>query len=364
MPYYYRLRNKRVSESDRVRTVQGLQRLRAQLRKEVPPRTLGDTLLLATWNIRDFGNEDKRFEEGEGPGPRFDESYYYIAEVISAFDLVALQEVNTLEALEKLMDRLGPSWEYLTTDTKRGAGGNDERMTFVYDKRKVWFKNITGQIVVDAEQQFARTPFHASFQVGWFRFSLCTVHILYGDYHDLTKRVAEIDRIARFLTERSKDTGENVILLGDFNILSREDKTFAPLAKHGWYVPLDYNTNVIQTKAYDQIAFFVDEDELPDPRGNTFDFFDSVFRDEECDVYYNLAAQLGRPLEPWDNTVFWKDKDKPKDQQHILTREEYFKTWRTWQMSDHNPLWAELKIDFTDQYLQRTKKWKPPQGEP
>ena len=29
-------------------------------------------------------------------------------------------------------------------------------------------------------QQFARTPFVVSFQAGWFRFNLCTVHIYYG----------------------------------------------------------------------------------------------------------------------------------------------------------------------------------------
>lgn len=362
MPYYYTLRNARISEPDRVRTVRGIQRLRQQLRREIPARTVRDTLLLATWNVRDLGNEDKRFEPGEGPGPRFDESYHYIAEVISAFDLVALQEVNTLESLEKIMHLLGPSWTYLTTDTTRTGGGNEERLTFVYDKRKVWFKKVTGQMVAE-ETQFARTPFYAAFQSGWFRFSLCTVHILYGDYQDTTKRVEEIDRIARLLVQRSEDTGENMILLGDFNILSRDDRTFAPLDDHGWYVPLDYDTNVIGNKAYDQIAFYVNEDELPKPKGGVFDLFDSVFRDDESDLYYELAGKLDRPLEPWDNTVYWKDRDKPKDEQRILTRDEYYKTWRTWQMSDHFPLWSELKIDFTDQYLERTKTWRPREGD-
>jgi hypothetical protein len=90
MPYYFRLRNKNISQSARVRTVEGLQRLRKQIRNHIPNRTVRDTLLLATWNLRDLGNEDKRFEEGEGPGPRLNESYYYIAEIISAFDLVSI----------------------------------------------------------------------------------------------------------------------------------------------------------------------------------------------------------------------------------------------------------------------------------
>ena len=31
-------------------------------------------------------------------------------------------------------------------------------------------------------------------------------------------------------------------------------------------------------------------------------------------------------------------------------------SWRTFQMSDHLPLWVELKIDFSDQYLKKQKK--------
>jgi hypothetical protein len=33
----------------------------------------------------------------------------------------------------------------------------------------------------------------------------------------------------------------------------------------------------------------------------------------------------------------------------------YLSTWRTFQMSDHLPLWVELKTDFSDEYLTRLK---------
>ena len=36
------------------RTIDGLARLRAQLDAEVPARTQEDTLLLTTWNVREF----------------------------------------------------------------------------------------------------------------------------------------------------------------------------------------------------------------------------------------------------------------------------------------------------------------------
>jgi hypothetical protein len=64
-------------------------------------------LLLATWNVRDF--DSNKF----GHGPRLAESFHYIAEVIAAFDLVAMQEVNEdMRPFEKVMDLLGPSWRY------------------------------------------------------------------------------------------------------------------------------------------------------------------------------------------------------------------------------------------------------------
>ena len=78
MPFYWRL--KRRSKTDRARIVGNLQALREDLSEVggVPPRTVKNTLLLASWNLRDF--DSNKF----GYGPRMDESYYYIAEVISA----------------------------------------------------------------------------------------------------------------------------------------------------------------------------------------------------------------------------------------------------------------------------------------
>ena len=139
-------------------------------------------------------------------------------------------------------------------------------------------------------------------------------------------------------------------MLGDFNIISREDKTFAPLDKHDWYVPLDFKTNVAKNKSYDQIAFKVKEGRLK--RGSSkknagaFDFFKSVFQSRDWKEYYAVAAATGRLMDSWEKALSFPDK-KP------LTRQQYFKQWRTWQMSDHMPLWIELQIDFTDDYLKR-----------
>ena len=129
------------------RAIDRLVALREQLRTEIPARTLRDTLLLATWNIRDF--DSNKF----GQGPRLEETYYYIAEVIAAFDLVAVQEVNDdLGPLERVMDILGPNWDFITTDVTEGVSGNGERTAFVFDTRKVLFRNVAGEIVLPMGQ--------------------------------------------------------------------------------------------------------------------------------------------------------------------------------------------------------------------
>ena len=67
---------------ERLRTANNLLRLRGRLDRDIPKKTATDTLLLATWNIREFGDSRRK------------ESLFYIAEIIARFDLVAVQEVS------------------------------------------------------------------------------------------------------------------------------------------------------------------------------------------------------------------------------------------------------------------------------
>jgi hypothetical protein len=52
--------------------------------------------------------------------------------------------------------------------------------------------------------QFARTPFPVAFGSGWFRFSLCTVHVYYGSEsgRKLQQRIGEIQRLVKFFAHR------------------------------------------------------------------------------------------------------------------------------------------------------------------
>lgn len=367
--YYSRLWRKIRDADERKRAVNNLIQLRGQLDRSVPAKDAEDNLLLATFNIRDLGKRNRR-----GWGKRLPESLFYIAEVISRFDFVAVQEVNELDEWLKIMNILGRDWDFIATDeTDRQLGGNGERMTFVYDKRKVWFQNIAGEIVLPpkmliskaefevankkliAGNQFKRTPFIASFQSGWLKFDICTVHLYYGasSGEKLNQRVEEIGTIAKYLSTRAdRALGDDraLIVLGDFNIVSPEHKTMKALTNNGFVVPksLRENPTTLTKKHYDQIAFKTKkevveyvESRSSDPlkrNAGVVPLFKSVFTDHEFDTY---------------RTIVKKQTTKGKKARTKADLMKAYKQWRTYQFSDHYPMWVRLKTDGSAEYLKR-----------
>jgi endonuclease/exonuclease/phosphatase family metal-dependent hydrolase len=366
MPFYYKL--DRHSESG-VRTAQGLLRLRAAMaglpvddtgvidsHSIVPRRTRDDTLLLATWNLRNFGS----VRDAKEPSGRLPEALHYIAEIISHFDLVAVQEVTqNLEALEQVIDIMGGWWDYLLTDVTEGRAGNRERAAYVYDTRKVRFGGLAGEIVIppvegengliEPAEQLARTPFVCGFRSGWLKFMLCSVHIIYGESTATPqKRVEEIQTLSTFLANRIEQKyswGKNLALLGDFNIFEPDDVTFTAITDAGFYIPTSFRdkpTNVKGDKHFDQIAFFstaydpdVVKQRLENAHSGVFNFFKYVFRNKDELAYANAMPD-----------TYHKKTDPQKKSRY------YQGSWRTYQMSDHFPLWIELPIDFAEPYLQ------------
>ncbi|MCD4674011.1 MAG: endonuclease/exonuclease/phosphatase family protein [Anaerolineaceae bacterium] len=328
--------------------------LRQQLDREVPTRTQSETLLLATWNIREF--------DSPAYGERLPEAFYYIAEIIAHFDLVAIQEVRRdLRALKKLCAILGGHWKYLITDITEGSRGNDERMAFLYDTRKVSFGGLAGELVLPPLQlkdengktfyqpvsQVARTPFMCGFRAGWTRFILATVHILYGKSSaNNPQRVEEIRQVAQALRSKTLDRyawARNLILLGDFNIFSPQDKTMQALTDAGFVVPPSLQnlpSNIPQTKYYDQIAFRARDDRFATAnQGGIFNYYKSVFRPQDEATY---VPYIGK-------AYHFTSSNQPRQNKSAY----YLNYWRTHQMSDHLPMWVELKIDYSDDYLKR-----------
>jgi hypothetical protein len=99
--------------------------------------------------------------------PREPECFGLLAEIVSYFDLVALQEVrDDVDAgVRQILSRLPDSWRLLFSET----GGNDERMAFLWDSDKVDQGQLIGKVTIEPADLvhaggedflgFSRTPY-------------------------------------------------------------------------------------------------------------------------------------------------------------------------------------------------------------
>lgn len=309
-----------------------LDALRIALDNEIPAKILDHNLLIATWNIRAFGDLTEKWDSEDGDSPRRDlRALRSIAEIVARFDVIALQEVKgNIKALRHMLKWLGPNWGLILTDVSKGAAGNDERLAYVFDTRKVHISGLASELVVPSEmfdkispdaldKQFARTPYAVSFKSAGKTFILITLHVIYGK--NASQRVPELKAIADWLADWARDINawdHNLIALGDFNIDRSGDALYDAFTSTGLYTPDDLNC-VPRTlfsdpdkpnlgKFYDQIAWFTGANKLPAlsmeyMRGGTFDFA-----------------------------------------KHALTALNLTKSQLSWRISDHYPLWAEFSV--------------------
>ena len=306
--------------------------LRAALDETIPPRIVDRNLLIATWNLRAFASVTKKWQAGEDDSPKRDyQSVLAIAEIISRFDVAALQEVKgNLRALRYLLKVLGPQWGLLLTDVSRGHKGNAERMAFVFDLRRVTPSGLAAELVVPEEwrerigpdalrEQFARTPYAVSFRAKGRTFILVTLHVRYGSTQ--AERLPEIRAIAEWMGDWARQINawhHNLIVLGDFNIDRRGDALYDAFVSTGLTVPPGLH-NVPRTlfsdpkhpdlsQFYDQIAWFTG-------KGNT----------PALSLPYLTAGHF--------------DFSRTALQSQALSRQAL-----SWRISDHYPLWVAFSL--------------------
>ena len=196
--------------------------LDADPNRKIPPKS-ASTLLLATWNIANLGVQQRR-----------DIDHRFIAGVLSWFDLIAVQEVHgNLADLQGIAAHLPASYRLLFSDT----GGNDERLTFIYDSSKLDHLDEIGEVapspsdyesikltgVTTTFDGFDRTPYLATFNAGTFLFSLVNVHLFYGSTSaaDIERRALEAYAVAWWTSRRSRNKysfTKDILPLGDFNL--------------------------------------------------------------------------------------------------------------------------------------------------
>lgn len=348
------------------RTIDRLIALRAGLDDQIPARG-EQLLLLATWNIREF--------DSTSYGARLDESIYYIAEIVSRFDIVAVTEVRSnLVALHRLVDVLGSHWDYIVTDETKGTAGFHERIAIVYDSNKVTFGGLAGELVLPPikvtgpdgtikvpSEQFARTPLIAGFVSGSLRFMLTVFHVKWGDGKDAPED--EVLQLTQEITQRATEEDNwapDLVVLGDFNIGSPGNQVWDGLRAGGWVIPPDFaegikGSNIGRNKWYDQIAVRPRQGQfeiaaLPGdmPSAGVFDFYKHVFKPIADFDVYTPAMEKVKPKAKKSNFEF---DSKGKKRDSASQRKWYRTYWRTHQMSDHLPLWIALRADNTDSFL-------------
>jgi endonuclease/exonuclease/phosphatase family metal-dependent hydrolase len=305
-----------------------LEALGKALDEQLPRKQLDHNLLIATWNLREFGRVCPKWEAAADDVPKRDVfSVRVIAEIVSRFDVVALQEIQTdIEALRMLVRALGPHWGLILTDAVKSEAGDNERLAFVYDTRRAIPSGLACELVVPDEvlaqgvgedalkTQFAKTPYAVAFRSEGNTFILVTLHVKYGNA--AKERKPELAAIAQWMRDWADDTkdefNQNLIALGDFNIDKADDELHKAFMSRGLHTPpqLLEKSRTLPTKDgkrkfYDQIAWFTDGDEA------------------------KLALEcIGASNFEWDPYVF-----------PDLTRSQ-----KSFRISDHYPLWCEFQL--------------------
>lgn len=243
---------------------------------------------IATFNIQNFGKSQL-----EKP-----EVMATLAQIAVGFDVLAIQEIsnkngNALDDLVSIMNRSEPGrFDYLVSPllgkNPNDKGSDTEQFGFIYDRTRIELadkKNFG--FVLSAKkfkQKFNRLPVVSSFKVvdslaeNPFTFSLVTFHNVH-DGHERWKLETENIKDAYLEVRSVLGAEDDIILLGDFN--ANHEKIMGSLSDlpqtFGSAVTVE-NTNVKQTKSYDNLVFdasltkeFID--------GHVFDF------SEVCKTY-------------------------------------------------------------------------------
>ncbi|WP_256920997.1 endonuclease/exonuclease/phosphatase family protein [Streptomyces hilarionis] len=304
-----------------------LSRWETALNALMPPKH-GEALRIATWNVRALSGLTKAWESAEGASPKRNfTDVHLIAEVMRRFDVVAVQEVRgNLRALRHLMKALGENWAFILTDVTEGSQGNDERLAFLFDSRRVKPSGLACELVVPLEKeaglaagglgrQFARTPYAVSFLSRRQTFTLVTLHVLYGK--DAADRVPELQAIATWLAgwaEREFGWDHNLIALGDFNIDRADDPLFKAFTSTG-LVP------------------------APQLAGLPRTVFDDVGREHFYDqIAWFTKGQKRRPVLTMEPVAGGHVDFVP------ALRGDLTLTELSWHISDHYPMWVEFTI--------------------
>jgi exonuclease III len=332
-----------VAKSRRKFVSERMEALERELERNIYGESEDEDLLVATWNLRNFGGG------GFGFGERLAESFMYIARVLLSFDIVALQEVRSVDNVDQLLGLLGAGWDKVICGEAPGRSGNHEMSAFLYRHKRVEFEGEVEQVLLPESDliqglyQFARPPFIVSFKTKvkprskakQSKITACTAHVYFGATRGekYERRVKEIKVLVKRLLKRARKAGSTALLLGDLNIVDPEDETMMPLKRADLALVKSYlaPSNAARDRFYTQIAFRPTQDGPRLSRTDVFSIFDYAFRDGDHERYHREM----QASKAWDTRKRKSGEVDPA---------AFFQKWRTYQLSDHLPLWAEFRI--------------------
>jgi len=165
-----------------------------------------------------------------------------------------------------------------------------------------------------------RKPYMASFRAGNFDFVALSVHIQWGT---IAGRQRELEELAKWVKDYVKDEyrlDRDIILFGDFNIDSFDSKLYKAISQFGLRAPSaliksELGSNLAANKRYDQILHHpVQTGSIFTDAGGVVDFYQSNHR----------------TISPYRE----------------LSKHEF-----TYELSDHLPLWIQIKTDTEAEQL-------------
>jgi len=290
-------------------------------RRKIPEQTK-DNLMIASWNLTNFGVQKRKQDHLK-----------IMAEIISPFDIVAVQEIaDNLGDFHKLLNLLGNKWDMVYSDT----AGNKERLAFLYRTDRAIRTGLTAELAMrgyerrqisiqvstddpegDTFDGFNRNPYMVNFLADQFECTMVNVHLYWSNMIWRRLETMALGKWAKSRVNKDYPPNNDIILIGDFNMPEAKpgDKIFEELDKVGLQIP-KYGTQLVGSNLagdadYDELAFF--------PRRTKSNFTGNM-------GVFDFDKELFPAL--------WKSEDREQ-------REKFYQYVRYY-IADHRPIWAEF----------------------
>ncbi|NND97576.1 MAG: deoxyribonuclease [Pirellulaceae bacterium] len=224
-----------------------------------------ETIRIATFNIKTFG--EKKSSTRMVPAENID-VMGTLAQVVSTFDLVAIQEVRSQDGtpIRRLIDLINQSGGQYTATLSEPIGDEHytESYAYVWDDTRIRMIQNSAYVVHDEENRMYREPMVASFETRAvssdarrpFRFTLINAHTDPDKVspNAMANEINVLDDVFVRVRQYEYDTAgeEDCLLLGDLNVDSRGLQELSRIPNLVSLVG-DQFTNTRRTATYDHI---------------------------------------------------------------------------------------------------------------